>query len=159
MPFERSRPLRAPACALAVCAAAAQLPHPAAAALLPATTTSTHRIVRSAGTCPAGVTLLTRARPYEGGAAFETVLRTSAFAMPPRVVTATQDRVVFFAPRLAPAYATCEGSARFTDSGSRYTVTLHGGTMRFVFISSPELQEIRARVASGDPVITSAVAD
>jgi hypothetical protein len=162
MHFERMRARRALGIALAAGALAAA--SAAAATAAPAgqgyASSRTVGILRTAGTCPPAVTLVTRARQYEGGAEFEITAQTKSFATPSRAVASkVPRRVEFVATSLAAPYAACEGTARFTESGSTYSLTLHDGTMRFVALLSREMVVVAARVVGGNPTIRAQVAD
>jgi hypothetical protein len=142
-------------------------PRPAAAAKTPAPApvlqesreSKTFAIVRTAGTCPKAVTLATHVKGYEGGADIEITARTNAFAAAPRAVVTKPSRVEFVATKLKPAYATCEGTARFSDAGNSYQLALHAGAMKFIVLPSAELTLMSTSVAAGNPSVKFGVAD
>ena len=161
MTFERLRFLRALALVLVplTAAVAAAVPSAeAAAATNESRESKTFAFVRTGGTCPKGVTIVTYAKGYEGGANIDITARTSTFAVAPRAVVKKQSRVEFTA-KLTPRYASCEATARFSDAANRYQLALHAGAMRYIFLPSAELTLLGTSVVSGNPAIRMAVAD
>jgi len=121
-------------------------------------TTTTVRIVRSAGTCPASIGVRWTARQFEGGSELDVTALTMAVATVSELVSATPKRIEFQAS-LRPPYATCAGIGR--DGGDVFA--LRGGRLSFVInneLSSgtwPVITEID--VKSGNPHFILGIAD
>jgi hypothetical protein len=120
--------------------------------------TTTVRIVRSAGTCPASITVRWTSRQFEGGSEMDVTALTMPVATVSELVSATRKRIEFQAG-LRPAYATCAGIGR--DGGDVFT--LRGGKLSFVInneISSGQYPGIlELDVNGGNPHVRLGIAD
>ena len=120
--------------------------------------TASVRIVRSAGTCPASITVRWTTKQFEGGSEMDITAVTMAVATVSELVSATRKRIEFQAD-LRPAYASCVGAGR---DGSDVFM-LRGGKLRFVInneISSgtyPGILELD--VNGGNPHVRLGIAD
>lgn len=120
--------------------------------------TTSVRVVRSAGTCPASITVRWTSKQFEGGSEMDVTALTMAVATVSELVSATRKRIEFQAD-LRPAYASCVGAGR--DGGDEFT--LRGGKLHFVInneISSgtyPGILELD--VNGGNPHVRLGIAD
>jgi len=121
-------------------------------------TTTGVRVVRSAGTCPASITIRWTSKQFEGGSEMDVTALTMAVATVSELVSATRKRIEFQAD-LRPAYASCVGIGR--DGADVFT--LRGGKLRFVInneITSgtyPGILELD--VNGGNPHVRLGIAD
>jgi hypothetical protein len=120
--------------------------------------TTTVRIVRSAGTCPASIAVRWTSKQFEGGSEMDVTALTMTVATVSELVSATRKRIEFQAD-LRPAYATCAGIGR--DGGDVFT--LRGGKLSFVItneISSGQYPGIlELDVNGGNPHVRLGIAD
>ena len=120
--------------------------------------TTTVRIVRSAGSCPASITVRWTSKQFEGGSEMDVTALTMTVATVSELVSATRKRIEFQAD-LRPAYATCSGVGR--DGGDAFT--LRGGKLSFVInneISSGQYPGIlELDVNGGNPHVRLGIAD
>ncbi len=120
--------------------------------------TTNVRIVRSAGTCPASITIRWTAVQYEGGSTVDVTAVTRPVASLAALVSATRKRIEFEAD-LRPAYVSCVGTGR--DGADVFT--LRGGKLSFVItneISSGVYPGIlQLDVNGGNPHVSLGIAD
>ncbi len=120
--------------------------------------TTTVRIVRSAGTCPASITVRWTSKQFEGGSELDVTALTMPVATLSELVSATPKRIEFQA-NLRPPYASCAGIGR--DGGDVFV--LRGGRLSFVINNAfssgtwPGIMEID--VKSGNPHVILGIAD
>jgi hypothetical protein len=120
--------------------------------------TTTVRIVRTAGTCPASIAVRWTSKQFEGGSEMDVTALTMTVATVSELVSATRKRIEFQAD-LRLAYATCAGIGR--DGGDVFT--LRGGKLSFVInneISSGQYPGIlELDVNGGNPHVRLGIAD
>jgi hypothetical protein len=100
----------------------------AAIAQTTTTATTTVRIVRSAGNCPATIPVVVATTQYEGGSTIDVTARTMTAAFTAALISATRKQIVFDA-ELRPAYVSCEGKGRTTEGLHEFV--LHHGRLGY----------------------------